>query len=185
MRHYRAMLRSGCNAAAARARWVSRLCVTALVVALSQSIVAAADDDVRRCERCDGVIVEKLRVVGTDFADDQERLYCNVGCAMADMMEKFPTSRVVAHDPFAGKEVRVIRTGAKWVAWPKSAVFLFLPGAKELDPAQRCQAFPRQVEYVQYLATHPKVAVFKPRPLRLDDMLAELKRHTKQAPAAD
>jgi hypothetical protein len=122
------------------------------------------------------------------------------------MMEKYPTSRAVAHDPFAGKEVRIIRTGVKWTAWPKEAVFLFLPqvdapnpsgqeanhhgdqgsgqaagvGAPQAVPlsvAQRCLAFPRQREYVQYLATHPEVAAHNPRPLRLPELLAALKKH--------
>jgi len=133
-------------------------------------------------------------VVVTDFAGEQEHPYCNVACALCDMMDKYPTSRAVAHDPFAGKEVRVIRTGVKWVAWPTTAVFLFLPQAdapnpsapdagsthaadQKLDPAQRCLAFPRQNEYIQYLATHPEVAAHNPRPLRLPGLLAALKEH--------
>jgi len=205
-------------------RWLTPpvlpLC-TLMLVALTASSPrarAAADDQARRCAQCDGAIVEKLKVVVTDFATRREHLYCNMACAITAMAESFPTSRAVAHDPFARKEVRIIRTGAKWVAWPTSAVFLFLPetnGAKtsdqappkpapqkaadkkgesapaasppskpSLDPAQRCLAFPRQVEYVQYLATHAEVAALKPRPLRLGELLAAVRKQEKKEPPA-
>jgi len=195
-----------------------------LAAALTPAPAAPAGDEARRCTRCDAAIAEKLKVVVTDFAAKQDHSYCNVACAIAAMMERFPTARAVAHDPFAGKEVRIIRTGARWVAWPKSAVFLYLgkcgegapssasagaaaastaeganntgPGTggqqkgqetsscptarKKLDPALRCLAFPRQVEYIQYLATHPEAAAFKPRPLRLAEVLEAVKEQQKR-----
>jgi hypothetical protein len=195
-----------------------------LLVALAASAPragAAADDAPPRCARCDGVIAEKLKVVVTDFAARREFVCCNMACAIAAMAE-FATSRAVTHDPFAQKEVRIIRTGAKWVAWPTSSVFLFLPetesaktseqppvkpapdkaaGKQEnqppastsapksiLAPAERCLAFPRQVEYVQYLATHAEVAALKPRPLRLRELLAAVRKQdgeekNKESPA--
>ena len=176
--------------------------------------IALAQPESRHCTRCDAVINEKAKVVVTDFAASREHLCCNLACAVALMAEKYPTSRAVAHDPFAGKETRVIRTGAKWVAWPKTAVFLYVetgsatpgssphnganaatgkpdtPGARTPANGARppapaaalvCFAFPRQVEYVQYLATHPDVAGLKPRPLRLADLLAALKEQRQAA----
>ena len=189
--------------AARRTAW---LVPVTLMVALASAWGALADDQARHCARCDAAITEKLQAVVTDFAGEQEHPYCNVACALCDMMDKYPTSRAVAHDPFAGKEVRVIRTGVKWVAWPTTAVFLFLPQADAPNPsapdadhqgdqgssqatgvgaqhavplsvAQRCLAFPRQNEYIQYLATHPEVAAHNPRPLRLPELLAALKEH--------
>ena len=181
------------------------LAAAAALVALLQA-TALPDGETRRCARCDAPIAEKLRVVVTDFAAKPEHPYCGLQCALRDMMEKYPTSRAVAHDPFAGKEVRIIRTGVKWTAWPKEAVSLFVPQADAPNPsgqeagppgdegstqaagvgapqaaplsvAQRCLAFPRQREYVQYLATHPEVAAHRPRPLRLPELLAALKQH--------
>lgn len=176
------------------------ICLIAVIGA-----VALAQPEPRHCVRCDAVIDENAKVVVTDFAASREYLCCNLACAATLMAEKFPTSRAVARDPFAGKEVRVIRTGAKWVAWPKTAVFLYVEtppanrsnheasgatrkpeasgsrgpanGARPAAPAavSICFAFPRQVEYVQYLATHPGVAELKPRPLRLANLLAALK----------
>lgn len=171
------------------------LVLAALALAAAQPANAGPDPDSRCCARCDAVIVGKTQVAVTDFASREEHLYCNTACAVRAMMDKFPTARAVAHDPFAGKEVRVVRTGVKWVAWPKSAVFLYLPAASpaddsgqpqesgpttspkvaEMDSARRCLAFPRQVEYIQYLATHPEVAAHKPRPLRLPDLLSALR----------
>jgi len=144
-----------------------------LTVALPRTVAAPAGDE-PRCEQCDTAMVDKLKVVVTDFAAQKDHLYCNAACAIAAMMDKFPTSRAVAHDPFAGKEVRIIRTGAKWLAWPTTAVFLYLPQAQTLDPPRRCLAFPRQDEYIQYLAAHPEVAAFKPRPLRLPELLKKI-----------
>jgi hypothetical protein len=200
-----------------RRRVIAALACAGPLAALLYTAAVSANQQVRRCARCDGAIVESLKVVVTDFAGKKESLCCNVACAIA-AMDKLPTARAVARDPFAGKEVRIIRTGAKWVAWPTSAVFLFLPqtngtknsdqapakppaksaaGNKEgsapavspaskphLDPPQRCLAFPRQVEYVQYLATHPEVAALKPRPLRLGQLLAAIKEQKKDEPPA-
>lgn len=180
-------------------RWLP---LATLVVALARSSGACPGEEPRRCAGCEAQLVEKLKVVVTDFASGREHEYCNVACAMRGMMENFPTARVIAHDPFAGKEVRIIRTGVKWVAWPKSAVFLYLPQphpdeedgqeasscpttttspqAQDLDPPRRCLAFPRQVEYIQYLATHADVAAHKPRPLRLPELLAALRPQDQQ-----
>jgi len=160
---------------------MSLLALAALAVALAQSLVAASEGDAPpQCEQCNAEITDKLKVVVTDFASQREYLCCNIACAISVMMDRFPTSRAVARDPFAGKEVRIIRTGAKWVAWPKTAVFLFLPQAQTLDPSARCLVFPRQVEYIQYLATHPEVAAFKPRPLRLAELLKAIKEQKKK-----
>jgi hypothetical protein len=162
----------------------SLLVIAALVVTLAQSLVAGSEGEAPRCARCGAAIVDQLKVVVTDFASRRECPCCNVACALSMMIERFPTSRAVARDPFAGKEVRIIRTGAKWVAWPKSAVFLYLPQAQALAPPLRCLAFPCQVEYIQYLATHPEVAAFKPRPLRLPELRQAIKEQTpKERPA--
>ncbi|HUT75417.1 MAG TPA: hypothetical protein VM221_11375 [Armatimonadota bacterium] len=158
----------------------------AVMLAQTAMMFAAGDSEIRRCEQCNAAIVDQLEVVVTDFAAQKDHSYCNCACAISAMMDKFPTSRAIAHDPFAGKEVRVIRTGAKWIAWPQSAVFLYLlkpdpqagadadaaPGPRV---AETCLAFPRQVEYIQYLATHPEVSARCPRPLRLAELLKKLK----------
>jgi hypothetical protein len=197
-----------------RTRALGRVQILACVcfIAVIGTIVSAQPEP-RHCAACNAVIDEKLKVVVTDFAASREHLCCSPACAVTLMAEKFPTSRAVMHDPFAGREVRIIRTGVKWIAWPKTAVFLYIepkpaapvggsgngttaPGSKP-DAEQKttangapppgpadaaiCFAFPRQVEYVQYLATHPDVAAYKPRPLRLTGLLAAVKEQAKAA----
>lgn len=132
-----------------------------------------------RCPRCDAAVEANAKVVVTDFAAKRDLSYCSLLCALREMGEKYPTSRAVARDPFARKEVRIIRTGARWTAWPTTAVFLYLPAAKDLSVGQRCSAFARQDEYIRYLATHPEVSAHKPRPRRLNEVLAALKAPAK------
>jgi len=185
-------LRGTDGAGGARA---ATLWLAVLAAAMVGQMAAGFCDNARLCARCDGAIEDKLKVVVTDFAAGQEHVYCNLACAIEAMAENFPTARAVAHDPFAGKEVRVIRTGAKWVAWPKSAEFLLLaesrreassretnvaqankPAAEDQPtPRRRRLAFPRRIEYVQYLATHPEAAALRPHPRSLPELLEALK----------
>jgi hypothetical protein len=99
---------------------LTRRCLWALwtlgVIAAVAAVARAADapaEEAPRCARCDAVAAAERQVAVTDFAAGEEHLYCGVGCALRDMREMYPTSRAIAHDPFASKEVRVIRTGAK------------------------------------------------------------------------
>jgi len=159
-------------------RIASQAMSVTLVMALAATVAlpAQAQQPAPRCPRCDAAVDDSAKVLVTDFAAKRDLAYCGLVCALRDMLEKYPTSRAVARDPFAGKEVRVIRTGVRWVAWPKQAVFLYLPEAQDLDLGARCLAFPSQVEYIQYLATHPAVSEHRPKPLRLPALLDAVRK---------
>jgi len=114
----------------------------------------------------------KQPIVVTDFAAKPAKEVSLPGirdaiCAMAKDM---PTSRAIATCPISGQQVRVIRTGARWVTVPRDAVFLLL-GKQEpgLD-----LVFPTQQQFVQYLVRHPEAAKHRPKPLRLHAALKEI-----------
>lgn len=111
-------------------------------------------------------------VVVTNFGSPQatETKFPDVRQAVLSMAKDMPTSRAIAACPITGRQVRVIRTGARWTAFPRDAVFL-LVGNAEAGPDL---VFARQQQFVQYLARHPEAAKHHPKPLRLQAALGEI-----------
>jgi hypothetical protein len=111
-------------------------------------------------------------VVVTDFGvrPAKEVAQPSIREAICAMAKDMPTSRAIATCPISGQQVRVIRTGARWVAVPRDAVFLLL-GKQEPGPDM---VFPSQQQFVQYLVRHPEAAKHRPKPLRLHAALKEI-----------
>ena len=103
--------------------------------------------------------------------------------ALRAMAKDMPTSRAILTCPISGRQVRVIRTGARWAVFPRGAVFLLLgetEGGSDL-------VFYSQQQYVQHLARNPAAAKQKPKPLRLPAALRQVvaqKPGTSSASAA-
>jgi hypothetical protein len=123
-----------------------------------------------KCLVCSNAIAAENRVVVTDFASKTDIPMCGVWCAMRGMAEKYPASRAVAHSPVSGKEIRIIRTGVRWVVAPESAVFLILDDPK-LPPTERWRVFDRQAGYVQFLSRHRELLKYNPRPMRIAEVV--------------
>ena len=111
-------------------------------------------------------------VIVTNFGSPQatETKFPDVRQAMLSMAKDMPTSRAIAACPMTGQQVRLIRTGARWTALPRDAVFLLL-GNAEAGPNL---VFAGQQQYIQYLARHPETARQRPKPLRLQAALSEI-----------
>jgi len=120
-------------------------------------------------------------VVVTNFAPPRptETAFPGLRQALLAMAKDMPTSRALAACPISGQQVRVIRTGARWAAFPRSAVFLLL-GSAQAGPDL---VFAGQQQYIQYLARHPEAAKRRPKPLRVEAAIKEILT-AKPSPAA-
>lgn len=120
------------------------------------------------------------KVTVTDFTAGKEYTHASIRDAVKAMAASTLCSRAVATCPITGQQVRVIRTGVKWVTYPKDAVFLLLGARQSRGPDL---VFPGQRQYIQYLARHPDAAAQKPKPLRIAQALKEITSQPKAEPA--
>jgi len=144
----------------------------ALLVCLWGVGAGPADEEPapEKCPVCSSVIADADRVVVTDFRTGTDTAVCGLWCAMKQMEEKAPASRAITHCPVTGTEIRIIRTGVRWVIVPETAVFLLLDEEK-FAPPQRWRVFHRQAGYMQFLCRHRELLEQKPRPIRLPEVV--------------
>ena len=114
-----------------------------------------------------------IRVPVWDGKGKAEHACCGLECALRLAAARYPISIITipAAAPQPGEVVKVVRTGKRWTALPRSAVFLWVEAK---DKAAGRQAFVTQARYIQYLTQHPELAARQPRPLKLGMLMPRL-----------